>query len=310
MREENDASARAQEPAAGLDRSLDGGLPDFLVIGGQKCGTTWLAAMLDQHPQVCSAPEKEVHFFNKEAAYGRGLGWYREHFSRCRERQVIGEYTPNYLWITVAGEPESEGRTQDIPGLVAHHLPDVRLIVVLRDPVRRAISAYYHAIRRGRVSPWSSIADAGARHGILSMGLYYQHLKSWHRSFDRERFLVLIFEEDVLATPAATMRRVYSFVGVDPSFEPAGLTTPRNQKPSDIGVLLSHYLSRKLARRFDRRFPGAGGLPIPGLRVTDSETSWLRSFYEADSRNLQELLSRELPWSTVAPATIARECDV
>jgi hypothetical protein len=284
---------------ARADSARPDGLPSFLVIGGQKCGTTWLAAMLAQHPDVCVARVKEVHFFNKAAAYARGIDWYRQQFGHCVPGQVTGEFTPNYLWLTRDGEPENEGRNAGIPALVATHLPDVRLIVMLRDPVRRALSAYYHSIRRGRVPPWKSISSVGNRYGILSMGLYHQHVQEWLSHFDRSQFLFLVFENDVLEDPVGTLERVYSFIGVDDGFGASGTHVPRNQRPSDIGLLLSHFLSRRLARRFDRQFPVARRFPVPGLRATDRDIEWLRRYYAEDASRLQDFLGVDLPWSCV-----------
>ena len=108
-------------------------LPDFIVVGAQKSGTTSLWHYLSEDPRVYIPPEKEVHFFDKH--YSRGLDWYVERFSAAPIGgcNCIGEITPMYLF-----HPWSVGRIRE-------HLPDCKIIVLLRNPVDRAYSHYQHS---------------------------------------------------------------------------------------------------------------------------------------------------------------------
>src|SRR5688572_26171231 len=74
--------------------------PNFLVIGAQKSGTTWLAEMLRQHPDVYTSPKKELHYFDLKANYALGIDWYRQQFAGETGQRAIGECTPNYLWVS------------------------------------------------------------------------------------------------------------------------------------------------------------------------------------------------------------------
>ena len=74
--------------------------PTFLVLGAQKCGTTWLAKMVSQHPDVSVATKKEMHFFDKAYNYQKGLNWYEEQFDITSSTKAIGEFTPNYFWTS------------------------------------------------------------------------------------------------------------------------------------------------------------------------------------------------------------------
>ena len=146
--------------------------PTFLVIGAQKCGTTWLGKMLCQHPQVCGPAKKELHFFNKPENYQKGLKWYIRQFSTVPCAKATGEFTPNYFWTYDGNKTMCDQNIlEDIPKLVHDFNPDMKLILLIRNPVNRAISAYYHHIRKGRISPHEKILDVKDIYGIQSMGL-------------------------------------------------------------------------------------------------------------------------------------------
>ncbi len=127
--------------------------PTFLVIGAQKCGTNWIAQMLSQHPEVCVPSKKsyiffnkihkELHFFNKRQRYEYGLEWYKSWFKIAPSTRAAGEFTPNYLWTNERNNlTTKDEKSWNIPELVHKHYPNLKLIVSLRDPVERAISAY------------------------------------------------------------------------------------------------------------------------------------------------------------------------
>ncbi|MFB6273714.1 MAG: sulfotransferase domain-containing protein [Salinibacter sp.] len=195
-------------------------LPDFLIIGAQKAGTTWLRALLRRHPNVYM-PDREIHFFNKEQNYDRGLDWYAQHFRGADPDERIGEKTPNYLWTNV---PDAGSDAPAPHKHVAETLPDVRLIAILRDPVARALSAYNHHMGRGRLPPHVSMdrilfgeyQSLCRRHGILTMGEYDRHLRDYLSVFDRDQILILIFEEDVVHDPERGRQRTCSFLDLDP----------------------------------------------------------------------------------------------
>lgn len=198
-------------------------VPSFLVIGAQKAGTTWLHEMLGEHPDVFLPSPKELHFLDHRRNYDLGIDWYADHFVDAPKGAVLGEATPNYLWSS----PHLQGRWTDERFAVGwkHSQPeraaatlgrDLRLVVFLRDPVARAVSAFNHHLQvPGRLDPELSFRENATRWGIVHMGFYAAHLERWLTVFPREQVHVRLFEE-VLQDPAPAMDAVFRHVGVEP----------------------------------------------------------------------------------------------
>jgi hypothetical protein len=209
-------------------------LPDFLIIGTQRGGTTSLFHYLEAHACIKSAVNKDLHFFDRK--YDKGLGWYRGHFPTRVEqwftRRLQGrafltvEASPSYLF-----HPHAAGR-------VARAVPRVRLIVLLRNPVSRAYSQYHHAVELGHESlsfeeaiqgeeertagEWERMlreehyySEAFKHRSYLSKGIYVEQLRTWMALFPREQFLILKSEE-FYADPAGSVAQVLAFLGLSP----------------------------------------------------------------------------------------------
>lgn len=266
--------------------------PDFIIIGAQKSGTTWLRHHLRRHPEVF-VPVDEAQFFNKQHRYAKGQEWYESLFNAADPGQVIGDKTPDYLWTI------SDGAKRHVAG--AHErmhemYPDVKLVVTLRNPVNRAVSALNHFIRRGHVSPLYRIDDLlfGDKQsevkgrGIVERGLYHQQLRRYLNLFDREQMLILILEEDIFQSPQQTLRRLYEFIDVDPEVSETDLAQKQGEHYlSLLGLLLQYYLLPKdLVKLLDRPLPPTKLNPSPGavLRLYD--------LYEEENEKLFDLLGR------------------
>jgi hypothetical protein len=282
--------AASQFPAsAGVD-------PNFLVIGAQKSGTSWLSEMLKQHPDIHTARCKEVGFFDRIEMYSRGIEWYRAQFGGYAGQRAVGEFTPHYFWTNQTQQEISELRMNpDIPALVRSHYPNMKLILSFRDPALRAVSAYYHHIRPGRIAPTSRILDVAHRFGILSMGYYAVHLQEWLKSFDPEQFLILIYEDDIARNKARTLRRVCQFLDVDPEFQPVQMDERYNGRKGHLYLRLNYYMPR-VAARLVRALPGLNRVDFPKIRVSAAEVAELRKYYVDSNRQLAEMLERPLPW--------------
>jgi hypothetical protein len=213
--------------------NVRGALPDFLIIGAQKAGTTSLYQYLVRHPDIESATVKEVHFFDLK--YGKGLAWYSRFFPSEGRRQarlaqtkelVTGEATPYYLF-----HPH-------VPERVARSLPGIKLIVLLRNPIDRAYSHYHHAVRHGfesldfeqaiasetdRLAPEierlttddSYHSFVHQRNSYLARGRYIEQLERWAAYFSREAMLILEAEA-FFADPGAGVSSVHAFLKVRP----------------------------------------------------------------------------------------------
>ena len=199
-------------------------MPDFLVLGAMKAGTSSLFQLLLRHPDLRGPYRKEVHYFGHAHRAGRSLGWYRAHFPRRRGgRWLTGEATPDYLY-----DPE-------VPARIRETLPDARLIAVLREPVGRAVSHYFHEVRMGRetlpIEEAFALEDARLAHaaalgeggretlhhaGYRHRGLYAEQIERYLALFPRERLLVLGSGE-LRRAPEATMARAFAFLGLPPA---------------------------------------------------------------------------------------------
>jgi hypothetical protein len=173
-------------------------LPDFLIIGAQRSGTSTLYQYIARHPDVRGAFRKEVHYF--DIYYERGLDWYRACFPF---HGFTGESSPSYLV-----HPE-------VPARVRAVLPEVKLIAILRNPVERAYSAYNRNIRRRRESrPFAEAVFSEAdslEFAYLERGRYAEQLERWLQHFRREQLLVLSAEAFFKNAP---MDRLWDFLGL------------------------------------------------------------------------------------------------
>lgn len=278
-------------------------LPSFLIIGAQKAGTSWFADKLRQHPDVYM-PARELHYFDKDSNFRRGLSWYESHFAEAKGQRALGEKTPDYLWANGNGV---EGHLSDVHWNVHRVLPEAKLIAILRNPVDRAISATNHLIRSGRVSPLHSIDDilVGKKrylvegHGVIDKGRYYRQIKAYLECFKRRQLLVLVFEEDVVRDPAAGLIKVCRFLEIDPSFPFRQLAEKHNApRRSKLRLVIDHYLPilRPHSSRIDRYLPAWKGRPsVSVLRK-------MRALYAAENEELFDLLScRISAWNPAMP---------
>jgi hypothetical protein len=279
--------------------------PTFLLIGGQKCGTTWMARMLAEHPQVFVPDRKELRFYDCAEHHARGLAWYRAQFAGAGDVRAVGECTPNYLGVhevpsharatAAAHGLELDGsETRDgVAELVARDFPDVRLVVVLRNPVERARSSWYHQISAGRVSPRLPFRAVAGEHGIVSMGFYAHHLRRWLARFDRDRLVVFLYEDDLVGGTEALLARLYEHVGVDPSFVPVAPEARHGQRLGDA-AMFGRYYAPRVTRRVLRVAPALARLPAPVARLTDDDLTMLDALYGPDIDELEEILGRSL----------------
>lgn len=244
-------------------------MPEYFVIAGaQRCGTTYLYRLLDEHPEIEMAKpmRPEPKFFLDDAHYPLGLAYYESHFFSEAGARARGEKSTSYIESEIAAE-----RINDM-------LPGATVVVVLRDPVRRAISNYRFSAQNGvedlpmtealrpaaSARPWNREGFSVSPFDYLARGRYVEYLERFSHHVARGRLRVVMFEE--LVAGPDVIAGLYEQLGVDPTFRPDGLGAAVNASVGDDE-------------------------PIdPGL-----ETELRDYFADADAR-LAAFLGRALPW--------------
>lgn len=291
-------------------------LPDFLLIGAAKAGTTALAQMLSQHPDVFFSPNKEPSFFawmgQRLEAQGPGdwealspyvvsdLGAYRRQFAGAGSAAAVGEASTAYLYHPLAA------------GRIAAHLPEARLIAILRQPAERAYAAYWHLARDGRET-LDFAAALQAEPGRIAggweqlwhyrqMGYYAAQLQRYLAYFERSRLYICLYE-DFQADAAATAQGIFRFLEVEDGFTPrVVLSTNKSGLPrlaalyrllaggrvKGMGRRWASPSLRRGARRVLDAWPMRKPPFDPDLRAA------LTGEYREDILRLQEMLQRDL----------------
>lgn len=267
-----------------------------LIIGAEKSGTSWLSTIVSAHSGAFIPERKELHFFNNKDNYAAGVEAYLEHFEDGWDHAAIGEATPDYLW-NVPSETERSLHSdrffwEDQPARVKALLPNTVLIVCLRDPVSRAISAFHHQVLRGRIAPWERIRDSKYIDdwGFVSKSRYADQLQVWLDAYPPEAVKVLIYEEDIRPddNKLDTANEVFDFLGLDP-LEDTGLRMPEFAKSGP------RPLAERLIRGANRLAPAALQKRL-ALKVDEADRSALQEALSDETARLEGLLQRELPW--------------
>lgn len=198
-------------------------LPDFVVIGAQKCATTSLLAYMGQHSRIRLGFKKATHYFDRHHA--KSVNWYARQFpaapsslwGKARD-WLTGESCPAYMFL-----PE-------VPQRMSTIMPQVRLIAIVRDPVKRLVSQYGHEKRKGRVDtdfagyveqsigmdwPTTGTLPFVLQQAAVPRGFYADQLRHWQKFFPREQILVVSFE-DLIARPGEAMERIFEFLQLSP----------------------------------------------------------------------------------------------
>jgi hypothetical protein len=253
-------------------------LPSFVIIGAMKAGTTSLGAYLSAHPEAYCA--LEPHYF--DGNFERGIGWYREWFKDAGDAVAVGEKSPSYMY-----HPHAVAR------LVAA-LPEVKLIAILRHPVERAYSHYWHERRMGheklsfpealRAEPERLRQDPPGlcRFAYVDRGLYLDQLERVAELVPPERLLVQLFD-DLETAPAATFAELCSFLGIAGSHVPTLVgdrtNTYRTHHPEWLWRAMHVYRLWRL-------------LPRPVARRLGAMMEREARYPEIDSRSRAALLDR------------------
>ena len=240
----------------------------FIGIGAQKCASTWVYAILREHPQIFHSEPKELDFFSH--FYGRGFQWYSRFCHEAIEQSAVGENSPSYFHHPLA------------PARAKEFDPDFRILVVLRDPIERAFSNHLHLIKAGYLRGPDLTFEQGLRNNpmYVEQSRYATHLRCWLSHFSQERVLVLL-QEEIHRNPEAAARQIYQFLEVR-EHPPKSSTRRTNESRLADNAHLESVLERtsQVVRKM-------------GLHRVASNTRvrhWIDQIRRANSTDLREIV--------------------
>jgi hypothetical protein len=177
-------------------------LPDFVIIGAMKCGTSTLHAQLSAQPQFFMSEPKEPNFFSNDEIYAKGEAWYRSLFAKAPEGAIKGESSTHYTKLPTY--PKTVDR-------LAALIPHAKLIYVTRDPIERLVSQYIHEWTEGRITCGIDVA-IDKHPELIAFSRYGYQLQPFIERFGRERILHVEFDR-MTAEPDETLKRIAGFLG-------------------------------------------------------------------------------------------------
>lgn len=201
-----DADIPSSRPEVPASAPKTRGAPvDFVVIGAMRAGTTSLHGALSRHPEISMSRDKETDYFIAEKNWSRGPDWYRAQFDPARP--IWGEASPNY----------AKGR--DFPGVpdrLARHAPLARLIYLVRDPVKRAVSQYNHSWNMGHLATApAALPGSHEYRSLIDISSYAQQLDLWRQHFASDQILIVEFDA-LMRSPQAQIDRILAHIGAAP----------------------------------------------------------------------------------------------
>lgn len=281
---------------------------DFIGIGAPRCGSTWMYERLEEHPEVCVSHPKETLYFLPGIGYEKTSGEYGAYFKHCKPGQIKGEFSPTYLYFKEAIEK------------IERDAPKAKLIVVLRNPIDRYLSArYYRALAKEQTPDIESDIQRGV-HREIERGYYAKYLKMFLSRFARRQIGIFVYE-DMERDPVEFIRSVYEFLGVSADFVPGSVHKKTNitaagrvRSPllrrtlkkitkwvvhGPFNTVLAPALKKLGARGMLRRINALNTrLPeelTPHEKPIRAELrEQLRAYYDGDIRELEGILGRDL----------------
>lgn len=277
---------------------------DFIGVGFSRCGTTWIAKCLLDHPEICTPKWKEVHFFDYDYNYKKGLEFYKSFFKNSNNK-IIGEYCPEYIFEEKALER------------IKSDFPDVKIIISLRNPIDRAFSHFLYAKRKnGTVDKFDELFKNDPKH-IIEWSHYYKYIKNVYQYFDKKNVLIVI-HDDYKNDPKKFIQCIYKFLGVDENFTSEFLLKEVN-KSKNLKFRFD-WFERLFSGRFKKKSYLFWRIVIKTLKLSGldkvliylrgqnyidgnheekeflfkSDIERLKIIYKKDTEELEKLLNRDL----------------
>ena len=277
----------------------EGALPNLVIIGAMKCGTTSLHYYLGLHPEIKMSSQKELQFFIEERNWNKGVDWYRSWFPR--DAPVRGEASPHYTTY-----PKHQGIAERMHAVV----PKTKLIYLVRDPIERLISHYVHYVADNieDSSLEEMLHDVGR--GYLDRSRYFMQLEQYLSFYSKDDILV-VEQKKLREQRQKTLRRVFEFLGVDPDFYDPRVhwerhRSDRKRRKTDTGLWLEETRFMRLLRRLPKRvrWPMEDLLywpfsrPVERPQLSDALRREIETCLRDDVRRLRAFTDKEFEtWS-------------
>lgn len=286
MSENESRSASSQDAQENTVRKVTAEDITFLMVGCQRCGSTWVDKALRGHPEIHLPPKKQTYFFDSN--YDYGMDWYLKQFGPLKPgAKVIGEIATSYCLT-------------DILPRVAGELPHVKIIMSVRDPVERALS--YYQSRKDKHG-WTTFEEAIRDDpSILERGRYIDQIETILEHFPKNRFL-LLFYDDLVTNDRAYLRSILRFLEVDESYDSPALgqriqisafgQMRRLAKKLGAGPLVD-AVSRSWLGDTIRRYLGSRPKASNSTLIDEESMRTLKTSFAAPSRKLRTMVGRNL----------------
>jgi len=270
-------------------------IPNFIVIGAARSGTTSLFQYLDAHPQIAMSPVKELNFFSRPAYERKGVNWYRNRFPKRANLLAIGEASTSYT--TYPYSP-------DVAARIAEYNPEMRLVYVARNPLERYVSHFLHRTNAGtETRQFDETFQDLEKEAFAWQGRYYYQLSQYLRVFPKKQFMVISFDH-IKSDANQVVPELYRFLGV-PEFSNKEVTGKTHNaegmvyRKTTFGLRVlrfyhAHVEQRNLPWRFKKFFTTIANwraTPVQKPVLKPEQRQQLIDFYREDSRLLADIFS-------------------
>lgn len=272
---------------------------DFLIVGAQKSGSTSLRAFLEEQEKDIFILNRELHFWNKDGQYqgGAGLNGYLKNFADAKPHQIRGEKSPSYLV------------SQEAPGRIHRHFPEVKIIAILRNPIDRAYSAYWHGRRVGAIETSTTFGAAvrnykvnqGKPYGdMITAGFYSEQIARYLNFFPLKQLHVISFES-TLTQSGDELHGVLKFLLPNSAIanEESQLAFPKRNVARasrfpklNEAIFKSKFLSYSTKSRISKK--SLVELKVP--EMLEDDRKFLQDIYAGENQALQSILGKNFGW--------------
>jgi hypothetical protein len=272
---------------------------DFLIVGAQKSGSTSLRAFLGEQEKDIFILNRELHFWNRKGQYqdGAGLNGYLENFAEAKPNQIKGEKSPSYLV------------SKEAPERIHKHFPEVKIIAILRNPIERAYSAYWHGRRVGAIETSTTFGEAvrnykvnqGKPYGdVITAGFYSEQIARYLNFFPLKQLHVISFES-TLTQSGDELHGVLKFLLPNSAIanEESQLAFPKRNVARasrfpklNEAIFKSKFLSYSTKSRISKK--SLVELKVP--EMLEDDRKFLQDIYAGENQALQSILGKNFAW--------------